>query len=403
MAIQRCPECGIRLRTNYCDICMKRVPFKGMPEKQTFQTVSASSAHATEAGHSCVSFEEKRKVPWGGSSAHRTEKGHTCVSFEKEWKKVIRTPAGKTAGKKTAPAVAILLAVLSLLPSLFGFFEEAMDSVAAPEPDYSVQEGFLLAGDPGAEDVPNVISGEIYNANGIRVTVDAAGLSYGDYTILMTVYNDTDRDISVSMDLVSVNGYMVPFGLFQDVKTGKSEQTGLTFYAYTLEEAGITQVADVEIVMDIYDAKSYDGIVEKELLRIETEYSGTAEPAVDISGMELYNDGSLCVLLRDVNLPGQGECALDLYIENLSGSSVNVYSGDIWVNGEQLHGYYWKALRPDTRAVDSAYIYELDDLDIEELAQIEEITMDLYVDYMDGLNVVQTISEKITFDPGMIY
>ena len=27
MNVQRCPECGQRLNTNYCDICMKKVPF----------------------------------------------------------------------------------------------------------------------------------------------------------------------------------------------------------------------------------------------------------------------------------------------------------------------------------------------------------------------------------------
>lgn len=384
MSIQRCPECGGRLHTNYCDICMRKVPFAGMKTA-------------------------RRRDPWetrDGSSAHRMEKDHTCVSFEKPEKQTFRsfvkkqTPVSK---KKTAPALGILLAVLSLLPALFGLFEEAAESVAVPEPEYSIYEGFVLAGDPGAEDVPNVIAGEIYNQDGIRITADYAGLSYGDYTLFMTIYNDTDRDVGISMDRISVNGYMVPFGLYQDVKAGKSEQTGLTFYAYTLEESGITQVADVEMAMDVYDAGSYDSIVERELLRIETEYSGSVEPAVDISGMELYNDGGVWVLLRDVSLPGQGECELDLYVENLSGSTVNVYSGDIWVNGEQVHGYYWKALRPDTRAMDSAYIYGLDDLEIEELAQIDEITVDLYVDYMDALSVVHTVSEKITFEPAMIY
>ena len=378
MSIQRCPECGGRLNTNYCDICMRKVPFAGMKTA-------------------------RRRDPWetrDGSSAHRMEKDHTCVSFEKPEKQTFRglvkkqTPVSK---KKTAPALGILLAVLSLLPALFGLFEEAAESVAVPEPEYSIYEGFVLAGDPGAEDVPNVIAGEIYNQDGIRITADYAGLSYGDYTLFMTICNDTDRDVGISMDRISVNGYMVPFGLYQDVKAGKSEQTYLTFYSYTLEESGISNVADVEIVLDVYDAKSYVSIAESELLRIETDYSGSTEPAVDVSGMELYYDGSLCVLLRDARMLEQGDCELDLYMENLSGSTVNVYSGAVWVNGEEVSGYIGKILRPNTRAFDNGSIYVWDYMDIEELDQIDEITIDLYVEYMDG-DVMDVYSEKITFE-----
>lgn len=381
MQIHRCPECGMRLRSNYCDICMRKVPFKGTPAKQTWQHVEGSSAHREE-GHACIDFGETKKK--------------TIPNFRFPRKQA------SAANKKKGAAIGIFLAVMSVIAPLFGLVEEVVDSTPVPEPDYSIQEGFVEAGNLGAEDVPNVIAGEIYNANGIRITADDAGLSYGDYTIFMTIYNDTDQSVSINMDLVSVNGYMLPFGLYQDVEAGESVQTHLTFYDYELEKAGIKQVAEVVFSLDIYEEDSFGYIVQGELVTIETVYDGIAEPAVDISGLELYNDGILWVILRDIRLNEYGECELDLYIENLSGSTVNVYSGDSWVNAEQVQGYYWKALRPDTRAIDDAYLYELDDLNIEELSQIEEITIDLYVDYMDGWDVVETISEKITFEPSAI-
>ena len=107
----------------------------------------------------------------------------------------------------------------------------------------------------------------------------------------------------------------------------------------------------------------------------------------------------------DTTLDDFGDCELDLYMENLSGSTVNVYSGEIMVNGEAVSGYISKTLRSDTRAADRTYIYELDervDLDIEELSQIEEITIDLYVEYMDGWDIVESHSESITFEPNAI-
>ena len=76
--------------------------------------------------------------------------------------------------------VAIILTVISLASALFGLVEEAIDSIAVREPEYSISEGFVEAGEPGAENVPNVIAGEIYNANGIRITADYAGINYGE-------------------------------------------------------------------------------------------------------------------------------------------------------------------------------------------------------------------------------
>lgn len=384
MNVQRCPECGQRLNTNYCDICMKKVPFGGVKLA-------------------------KRRDPWDnrdGSSAHRMEKDHECISFEKPEKKSFRMPVQKRTAvskKKTAPALGIILALLSLLPAIFGLFEEAADSVAVPEPEYNIYDGFVEAGDPGAEEIPNVLTGELYNANGIRITADTAGLSYGEYAIFFTIYNDTNQKISVSFENFSVNDFMLPFGLYQDVSAGKSEQTYLTFYADELEKAGIAQVSEVAFELYAYEAGDYDDIVVGELITLQTEADGAAEPAVDTTGLELYNDGSFQIILRDVILDEYGECELDLYMENLSGSPVNTFNGQIWINGEEVSGYFWKMLRPDTRAIDNCYIYERADLEITELEQIEEITVDLYVEYMDGMDIVETISEKITFEPSAIY
>ena len=388
MNVQRCPECGQRLNTNYCDICMRKVPFGGV-----------------KLG--------KRQDPWDssdGSSAHRMEKGHECVSFDTE-KKPVKTaftkPRRKTAApnKKGASVVAIVLAVFSLLSALFGIIEKTIDSAPVPEPEYHISEGFVEAGDPGAEGVPAVIPGEVYNANGIRITVDDAGLSYGDYTIFFTVYNGTNRKINVNFENISVNSFMLPFGAYQEVRSGKFEQFSIAFYADELEKAGIEQVFEVAFEVYAYEANSYDDIVVGDLVTLYTDADLTMVPALDISGLELYNDGSLWIVLRDVNLNEYGECELDLYMENLSGSAVSVYSGQVFVNGEEVSGYIWEVLRPDTRAINSGVIYELDervDLNITDLAQIKEITIDLYVEYTDGLDIVESHSESITFEPSAI-
>ena len=383
MSIQRCPECGQRLKTNYCDICMRKVPFGGVRQVP-------------------------RQDPWDikdGSSAHRREKGHECVSFdmEKKPKSTVRSyRKSNTVNKKGASVVAIVLAILSLLPALFGLVEEAVESVPAPEPQYNVSDGFVEAGAPGAENVPNVITGEVYNDNGVRIHVDTAGLSYGDYVIYFTIYNDTDRKLGISGDMVSINGYMLPFGFYHDIKAGKSAQTSLAFYSYELEKAGITQISDVTFALSAYENNNYEPIFSNELVTLQTTAEVAAEPAVDVSGLELYNDGDIRIMLTDVSMPLYGECQLDLYMENFSDRPVNVLSAGAAVNGETVAYSMWSSLRSDTRAITSGDLYELNAMEIEEVSQIEEITLELYIECLDEGFVAETISEAVTFNPNAI-
>ena len=381
MKIQRCPECGIRLNSNYCDICMRRVPFKGVPAKQTFQHVEGSSAHREEK-HECIDFGETAK------------KQKTVRQIHFPQKKTV-----SDTNKKKGAVIGIVLAVLSVLTPLMGLVDEAMDSVEpAPEPEMYIQEGFVMAGDPGAENVPNVVPGDLYNADGIRITADYAGLSYDDYIVSLTIQNETEQDITISTDLLSVNGFMFPFGIYQDVKAGKTVQTYLTIDDYQMDKAGITEIAQLEFVLDIYDMGSYEDIVTSELLTIKTEIAEDYEQPVNADGWELYNDGSVSILIQQMQMDDYGDVEIAMYMENLSGSDASVCIEEIWINGE-ASCFLWSRLRPDTRAVDSIYLYELEDMDITQWEQLQEITLQLELEYMDGWEVLETFSEAITFEP----
>lgn len=384
MKIQRCPECGIRLKSNYCDICMRRVPFKGVPDKQTFQHINGSSAHREEK-HDCIDF----------GTPVKKQKTVRQVQFPRK-----KAP---DLAKKKGTVIGIVIAILSVLTPLMGLIDEAIESVEpAPEPEAYIQEGYIAAGDPGAENVPELVADELYNGNGIRITADSAGLSYGDYTVFVTICNETERDVTVSTDLLSVNGYMLPFGIYHDVKAGDTEQTYLTFYEYELEKAGITDIARVEFILDVYDMDSYEDIVTGELLTLETEIAKDYEQPVSAYGWELYNDDSVSILLQDMQMDDYGDVEIELHMENLSGNEASVCVERAWINGEEASCFLWDRLRPDTRAVDSINLYEMEELDITQWEQIEEITLELTVEYMDDWEILVTASEAITFDPNEI-
>lgn len=379
MEIQRCPECGGRITTNYCDICMKKVPFRGTAKR-------------------------RHKDPWDTSSAHRQEEGHECVSFDVPQQKKPRKPAKtvqipqRKPNRKNAPkaqAVAIVVAVLSLLPALFGLFEEITDVGVAPEPEYNY-EAYVEA------DVPQITPTELYNDGELVITADSAGIYYDDYTIALGIQNNSDRDVSVNTQLLSVNGYMMNYGFSTHVSSGEGRQDLLQLYSYDLEEAGITEIAEIAFYLDLYDTKTYDSIATTELITLETDIAENFQQPVDDLGWEMHIDDNLRVVYKGAEFSDYGDCDLHLYLENLSDEMVSFTTDGIWINGEEVEGFLWETLRPGTRAIDSIYIYGLEDLDITQFSQVTELYIEYVVDTYQGDQIVDTVYCSALFNPNAL-
>lgn len=379
MDIQRCPECGGRITTNYCDVCMKRVPFRGV-SKQMY------------------------KEPWESSSAHREEKDHTCVSFGISKPRPVKTvtfPKKKKAARNPSPkkasAIAIVVAVLSLLPAFFGFVEDAVDSVKAPapEPDYNY-EAFVTG------DVPRITPTELYNDGEICVTADTAGVYYGDYTVQFTIQNESDRDVTVSTQLLSVNGYMTDFGCYTPVRSGGNQQVLLQLYSYELEQMGITEIAEIAFSLDLYDSKTYETIAITELLTLKTDIAENFRQPIDDNGWEMHIDDHLRMVYKGATLSDYGDCDLYLYMENLAEGNVSVTIDTVRVNGEDVEGFLWETLRPGTRAVDSIYFYGLENLDITQFSQITDVYLEYTIDTYRGDQIAETVYCTVSFNPNAL-
>lgn len=392
--MQRCPECGQRLKTNYCDICMRKVPFGGVKQprhQDPWDMKADSSAHRTEKGHTCVEFGEDRKMPWGGSSAHRSEKDHTCVSFETKPKKSLPvSPAKKQAKdkKKTASLVAIILAVLSLLPTLFSIVEDVSSELPAPTPE-------TVPVDSYSDGVPAIEPTEIYNDGAIVVTADYADLYYDDYTVFLTVVNESEEDIVVGTDLLSVNGMMHQANFYAEVDAGHSVQEALQLYSWELERAGVEEVVEIAFCLCIYDQFDYADIARTEVITLKTEAADTYEQPEFMDGWDLYTDGDLLLRLVSTSVYS-GECELRFYMENLSENTLSVYASSVTANAEATDSYLWQPLRPGTGAIYDMYLY---DLGINDLTELEEVTLDLLIEHMDGLEILDSSVGTITFNP----
>lgn len=112
---------------------------------------------------------------------------------------------------------------------------------------------------------PNDAGTELYNANGIRIvgkTVDEN--SFWGTAILLYCENTSGRNVGISVDNMSINGFMISPAFSATVYDGKKAIDDITVFSSELEENGIESIEEVELKFHIYDANTYDTIADSD-------------------------------------------------------------------------------------------------------------------------------------------
>lgn len=113
--------------------------------------------------------------------------------------------------------------------------------------------------------MPNDAGTELYNQNGIRIvgkTVDEN--SFWGTAILLYCENNSGKNVGISVDDMSINGFMMNPFFSATVYDGKKALDDITVFSRDLEENGIEAIEEVELKFHIYDAESYSTIADSE-------------------------------------------------------------------------------------------------------------------------------------------
>lgn len=113
--------------------------------------------------------------------------------------------------------------------------------------------------------MPDDAGTELYNQNGIRIvgkTVDEN--SFWGTAILLYVENNSGKNVGISVDDMSINGFMMSPFFSATVYDGKKSIDDITVFSNDLEENGIKAIEEVELKFHIYDADSYSTIADSE-------------------------------------------------------------------------------------------------------------------------------------------
>ncbi len=115
--------------------------------------------------------------------------------------------------------------------------------------------------DTTADDTGN----ELYNANGIKIvgkTVDEN--SFWGTAILLYVENTSGQNVNISVEDMSINGFMMEPYFSTTVYDGKKAIDEITIMSSDLEDNGIKSIDQVELKFHIYNNETYDTIADSD-------------------------------------------------------------------------------------------------------------------------------------------
>lgn len=115
-------------------------------------------------------------------------------------------------------------------------------------------------------------SGQLaYEEDGIKIVIkgltdDASILGQ---SVVVYIENNSDQNITVQTQDVSVNGFMVDPIFSCDVVSGKRTVDSITFLSSELEENGIADIENIELSFNIFNSDTWNDIADTDVITIE--------------------------------------------------------------------------------------------------------------------------------------
>ena len=299
-------------------------------------------------------------------------------------------------GKNVKILLALLLVLVLTLSSACSGRDEGEKPSADLNADNGADSGAVSdAEEPSeAEDTAiaeiTIAETVLYEADGIKVTAVGYEDGWMGPEIGILVENESEKNVLVTTDLLSVNGYMMPYSsLYTEVAAGKKANDTLTLGSSELKQSGIETVADLQFYIKVSDADTWDVLEKSELITLSTSAAGLEQP-VDDTGDVLYEGNGIRVVCKGLKQDIIWDGTLVFYMENNSGAPISVYAENVSVNGFMQNVSLWSDLRDGTRLIDGMSLWDLSDLGLESIDDVEAIEFNLRIVHADTWDEIAT-------------
>lgn len=119
---------------------------------------------------------------------------------------------------------------------------------------------------------PNDSGTELYNANGIRIVGKAVDEnSFWGTAILLFCENTSGKNVGISVEEMSINGFMMNPLFSTTLYDGKMSIDDITIFSTDLETNGIETINEVELKFHIYDTDSYGTIADSDMITFSAQ------------------------------------------------------------------------------------------------------------------------------------
>ena len=289
-------------------------------------------------------------------------------------------PANEKKKKKIGclPIILILVAIL-VVAGMGGSDEPTQPTNVQPDSSTNAPAETTTAEIKPSNDV-TLAESEIYNANGIVVTVTGISKNLFGYDIAVNITNDSANNVSIYSHELSTNGYMMPLsGIYCNVAAGKKAVETLTLLSSDLAAAGIETIADVAFLLSVQDSDTYTVLDTTPLITLSTSAAPDFVQPVDDSGDILYDANGIRVISKGLKDDLIWDGCLVFYVENNTDRNISVHSENVSVNGYMVDEAMFADLRAQTKCIDSMYLLTLTNIGIENIDQVENIEFTLTI------------------------
>ena len=113
---------------------------------------------------------------------------------------------------------------------------------------------------------------EIYNENGVRLVAKCVDDDkiWGS-SVLIYAENNSDSNVTIAAEDMSVNGFMVNSIYAKTIYKGKYAISDLSISESDMKENSIESIEDIEVKFRIYDSDSYTGTIITDPIKITVE------------------------------------------------------------------------------------------------------------------------------------
>lgn len=357
MARYKCPGCGRPYNGKRCRECYY----------ETFTEEIAHGNHVHEGEPLVLSETPTRQRPRPTIS-----KKPDCSPY-----------AGRK--KKDSP-LKWLVAALVVLVSLFAEFADTVQVGDEVEviPDFNETYSVPTNREPEA---PAALENGLvlYDEKDVRIVADWEQGREFENPIAVWMENNSALELSAMTETLYVNGFLMEFGSFYcQAGPGETVRGELWLDEEELARAGITDVETILMTLLLMDQESYDAYGQSRMVELNCAVPADFVQRIDDSGQLLHEEAGLRVICRGIRGSQCEDSYLEFYIENTGDAPIEVFLDGCCVNGEEAGVYLYCQLLPGTRAIVSASLWNLPDIGLDTVAEIE--TLGLVLEMVSGEN-----------------